>query len=99
MPTFTDSTPISALSVGELRSVIEAVVKQTMTSTKATAHGIRGLADLLGCSPSQAKRIKASGLLSPAISQLGRTIVIDSDQALAIWHRASHGRNLKTAIQ
>ena len=58
-----------------------------------------GLADLLGCSLSQAKRIKASGLLAPAISQLGRVTVIDTEKALALWHKASHGNFQKSPIQ
>jgi len=86
-----DKTRVAELSVGELRSVIEAVVQSAIEKrTKATAHGIQGLADVLGCSVSQAKRVKASGLLQPAISQLGRVMVIDVDKALDIWHRASH---------
>lgn len=86
-----DKTKVADLSVGELRSVIEAVVKETIAhNTKATAHGIQGLADVLGCSVSQAKRVKASGLLQPAISQLGRVMVVDTEMALELWRRASH---------
>lgn len=96
----TDNTPVSALSVGELRSLVEAVVARVLLpSTNATAHGMQGLADLLGCSLSQAKRIKASGLLAPAISQLGRVMVIDTEKALALWHKASHGNFQKSPIQ
>ena len=48
-------------------------------------YGIDGLAEILGCSKSTAKRIKASGTLSKAIHQQGRTIVIDAPLAISLF--------------
>ncbi len=45
-------------------------------------YGMKGLAQLLGCSLSTANRIKKSGVLNAAIVQRGKIIVIDSDLAL-----------------
>ena len=49
---------------------------------KHYVYGIAGLMQLLGCSRATACRIKASGVLDPAISQQGKIIVIDADLAL-----------------
>ena len=51
---------------------------------KKYVYGIKGLASLLGCSIATAERVKASGILNPAISQHGRTIIIDAEMALDI---------------
>lgn len=52
--------------------------------------GIGGLADLFKCSLSTAKRIKASGIINAAISQSGRTIIVDADKALDLYAKATH---------
>lgn len=49
------------------------------------AYGIDGLAQILGCSRSTAKRIKAGGTINRAIKQQGRTIVIDVDLAIQLF--------------
>lgn len=45
-------------------------------------YGLAGLSQLLGCSISTAARIKKSGVLDPAIHQIGKIIVVDADLAL-----------------
>ena len=67
---------------------------------KHYVYGLQGIADLLGASKSTASRIKASGVLDPAISQQGKIIVCDADLAIdllslknsrqAIRNRMSH---------
>lgn len=49
---------------------------------KNLVYGLVGLSDLLGCSISTAARIKKSGILNPAIHQIGKVIVIDADLVL-----------------
>lgn len=49
---------------------------------KHYVYGIQGICDLLGCSPATASRIKASGAIDSAISQIGNTIVVDADLAI-----------------
>ena len=48
------------------------------------AYGIKGIAETFGCSIPTANRIKKSGIIDKAISQLGRKIVIDVDMALEL---------------
>lgn len=49
---------------------------------KNLVYGLAGLAKLLGCSISTAARIKKSGVLTGAIHQTGKVIVVDADLAL-----------------
>lgn len=49
---------------------------------KHYVYGLKGLCDLLGCSTSTAARIKSSGIIDEAISQVGNTIIVDADLAL-----------------
>lgn len=49
---------------------------------KNVVYGIKGIADIFGCSIPTANRIKKSGIIDDAISQVGRKIVIDVDHAL-----------------
>ena len=58
------------------------LLKDEEPGKKHLVYGLAGLAKLLGCSQSTAYRIKKSGMLNPAISQVGRLIVIDADLAL-----------------
>lgn len=51
---------------------------------KNLVYGIAGLSNLLGCSTSTAVRIKKSGILNPAIHQIGKVIVIDADLVLEL---------------
>lgn len=50
--------------------------------SKNVVYGIKGIADIFGCSIPTANRIKKSGIIDDAISQVGRKIVIDVDHAL-----------------
>lgn len=47
-------------------------------------YGIKGLADIFGCSIPTANRIKRSGVVDGAITQVGRKIVIDANLALEL---------------
>ena len=51
---------------------------------KHIVYGIKGIADTFGCSIPTANRIKRSGIIDGAITQVGRKIVIDSDLALKL---------------
>lgn len=54
------------------------------TSTKRYEYGIRGIARIFGCSIPTANRIKKSGKINAAITQVGRKIIIDADYALEL---------------
>ena len=58
--------------------------QSSSTNKKTYVYGINGLAAILGCSRPTAQRIKSSGKLDGAISQTGRTIVVDVDKALEL---------------
>ena len=55
-------------------------------------YGLSGLARLFGCSLSTANRIKQSGKIDRAITQIGRKIIIDADLALELAGRKVGGR-------
>lgn len=54
------------------------------TPPKRMFYGIEGIAQVFGCSVPTANRIKKSGVIDDAITQVGRKIVIDGDMALAL---------------
>ena len=55
---------------------------------KRLVFGIKGIADTFGCSIPTANRIKRSGIIDGAITQVGRKIVIDADLALELAVKA-----------
>lgn len=89
---YNDDTHINQLTVGELRDLIRTEIIGLTDNRGGTVHGLRGIADLFGVSYTQAKRIKASGVIDAAVSQSGRTIVVDGPLALELWRKATHGR-------
>ena len=58
--------------------------KQAESKSKNLVYGIKGIADTFGCSIPTANRIKRSGVIDGAITQVGRKIVIDADLALEL---------------
>ncbi len=59
---------------------------------KRYVYGLGGIARLFGCSVPTAKRIKQSGKISQAITQIGRKIIVDADMALALAGKKTGGR-------
>ena len=59
-------------------------VKETLTKPKNLVYGLDGIKQLFGCSTTTAWRIKNSEWIRPAISQVGRKIVVDADLALEL---------------
>ena len=59
---------------------------------KKYVYGIGGIARLFGCSIPTANRIKKSGRINRAITQIGRKIIVDADMALELAGRKSGGR-------
>ncbi len=53
-------------------------------SNKKYVQGINGIANLFGCSKSTAQRIKNSGIINDAITQVHRKILVDADLALKL---------------
>ena len=59
---------------------------------KKYVYGIGGIARLFGCSMPTANRIKKSGKIDRAITQIGRKIIVDADMALELAGHKSGGR-------
>ena len=66
---------------------------KTVAATKHYVYGIAGIANLFGCSEATANRIKASGEIDDAISQIGGIIVVDADYALDLLRVSKKYRN------
>ncbi|MDR0763168.1 MAG: DUF3853 family protein [Bacteroidales bacterium] len=60
---------------------------------KNYCHGMEEFAAFLGCSQPTAYRIKSSGVINDAITQWGRTIIIDGEMALDLIKKSE--RNFK----
>lgn len=52
------------------------------SSDKHYVYGLAGIAQLLSCSISTAYRIKQSGVIDPAVSQVNRLLIVDADLVL-----------------
>ena len=59
---------------------------------KRYVYGLAGIARLFGCSLPTANRIKQSGKINRAITQIGRKIIVDVDLALELAGRKTGGR-------
>lgn len=55
---------------------------------KEYVYGLDGLAKLLGTGRGKAQQIKNSGVLDDAITQNGRTIIIDKEKAIELLKTA-----------
>lgn len=85
-------TRIIDLTLGELLEAIEEKIKDAIAgkpdkgaaTEKRYVYGLKGLAKILGCSKTTASRIKQSGKIKPAITQVGALLIIDADLALKL---------------
>lgn len=68
--------------------------ERTPSSELKLAYGIKGIAETFGCSIPTANRIKKSGVIDKAISQIGRKIVLDVDLALELAGNEKGGHQL-----
>jgi len=81
--------PIAMMTGEELCFLITKSVESAEKSTspmasKGNYYGIEGIARVFGCSVPTANRIKKSGIIDKAITQIGRKIVVDADLALSL---------------
>ena len=60
--------------------------------TKEYVYGLAGIAKLFGCSIPTANRIKQSGKIDNAITQIGRKIIVDAELAIELAGRKTGGR-------
>ena len=66
--------------------------KASSKEEKRYVYGLAGIARLFGCSLPTANRIKQSGKINRAITQVGRKIIVDADLALELAGRKIGGR-------
>ena len=81
--------PIAMMTGEELAYLINSSMEAkaneaTPIVQKRTYYGIEGIAQVFGCSVPTANRIKRSGIIDDAITQIGRKIIVDADMALAL---------------
>lgn len=76
--------PLFTLSLSEFLAILDKRYLNTGSVAAERVHGIKGLANLFGCSTATAQRIKSSGIIDSAIYQIGRTFTVDADKALML---------------
>lgn len=76
------------MSVISNQQAIHPILSEQPKEDKRYVYGMAGLARLLGCSIVTANRIKKSGVINKAISQVGRKIIIDADLALELLNNS-----------
>lgn len=85
-------TPIWQLTVGEFMELQKASNSNKHTEPEGKherkfVYGISGLAELLGCSNTTAQKVKNSGRIDRAYTQVGRQIIFDSDMVIELLNR------------
>ena len=85
--------PIWQLTIGEFVAILDSrlpvnKIESISRNTTYSKHvyGISGLAKLIGCSKNYAGILKRTGIFDEAISQNGRTIIVDSELALKLFN-------------
>ncbi len=82
--------PVAMMTGEELTLLIGSFKSQdasdaaTATPSRHLYYGIAGIAEIFGCSVPTANRIKHSGVIDDAITQVGRKIIVDGDKALIL---------------
>lgn len=70
----------------------EAQPQPVTDTSRKYVYGIPGIAKLFGCSLPTANRIKKSGRIDKAITQIGRKIIVDAELALELAGKKTGGR-------
>ena len=61
--------------------------QQEPEKSRNLVYGLKGIQQLFDCKTTTAWRIKNSEWIKPAITQVGRKIVVDADLALELAHQ------------
>ena len=85
--------PVAMMTGEELGFLIDSRMTTWATeiaslSQRRIYSGIEGIAQIFGCSVPTANRIKKSGVIDDAITQIDRQIVIDGNLALELAKKA-----------
>lgn len=93
--------PICMMSGQEFVLLLQNAEKQTAKVSAEVVpeihyeYGIVGIAKIFGCSIPTANRIKKSGVIDAAITQVNRKITIDSELALSLAKEAGTTISIK----
>jgi hypothetical protein len=94
MQNFTETTPIAALTVGDLKELMRDFMSTNGNATDSRlshkpsgnyVYGIRGIEKLFGVSHKTAQYYK-DHIINEAVMQNGRKIVVDADLALQLFN-------------
>lgn len=85
-----DLTPIAMLTVGQLKRVLQfkEVTQIDIQTPKRYVYGLKGIRGLFDCSHGTAQKLKDT-ILQPAVSQVGRKIIVDVDMAMDLLKESS----------
>lgn len=96
----TDDTPVAMLTAGQLRDYLglsapktESSSQQQPTQERRFVYGLAGIQSLFNVSHVTAQRYKNT-FLAPAVSQQGRTIMVDVEKAITLF--SDHYKQSKT---
>ena len=93
--------PICMMSGQEFVLLLQNAEKQTakvpaeVVPEKHYEYGIAGIAKIFGCSIPTANRIKKSGVIDAAITQVNRKITVDAELALSLAKEAGTTISIK----
>ena len=87
--TFNDTTPIAALTVGDVKSLTREINQDapapTSTASGQYVYGIRGIEKLFGVSHVTAQNYKNT-ILKDACIQRGRKIIVNVEKAIQLFN-------------
>lgn len=92
--------PLITCTLGDFKSILSEALRDKELEDLASAppkkyvYGLAGLMKLFGCSISTAERIKQSGVIDQAVSQVGDIIVVDAELALDLLRVSGRHRNI-----
>ncbi len=81
-----DATPMAMLTVGQFKELLalrEVTPIETPPPPKRLVYGLGGIRKLCDCSHGTAQKLKDT-ILQPAVSQVGRKIIVDVDLAMEL---------------
>ena len=98
---FDDSMPIGAMTIGDLKVLMQEILetaagqnvsKHGSGAPKRYVYGIKGIEELFGCSHATAQHYK-DNVIKEAVTQNGRKIIVDVEYAIELFGRRNgHGQ-------
>lgn len=88
MAEITPNTPLVMLTVGQFEELLSRNrIEKTETfqsSQRRYVYGLKGICELFNCAHSTAQKLKDE-VITEAVSQYGRKIVVDAEHALRLF--------------